>query len=161
MDVEAVRVRAAPCPVCGPEKSRVTADPTGYEMMVYCTNCYDADCVGDPAHYVSSSIMAFGRNLNEAIADWNEKVEDMTEPTHPREGREVKRGDFDEQYLLTLALRDHLLASFQRLVGTVLTPEALSERANNATAGIRGLGILLKRESAATEPVDFDDRRIT
>ncbi len=56
-------------------------------------------------------------------------------------------GDIDdnERYALTLELRDHILASFSRLVGQTLTHESLSERANNCAAGILGLGIELRR----------------
>jgi hypothetical protein len=63
----------APCPVC---KDRTpTPEPNyggGWDLC--CSNCFDADCVGDPPEYVTSCIQGSGGTKAEAIDDWNWKV---------------------------------------------------------------------------------------
>lgn len=63
---------AKPCPVCG--KQPTAENNCGYEINVYC--CVDADLVGDPPEYVSSSIVGRGQSIADAFADWNEQVEE-------------------------------------------------------------------------------------
>lgn len=63
---------ALPCPTC----QRIpTPDYDGYGVSISCSNCYDADCVGDPAEYVSRSPSGSGLTVAEAIEDWNERIE--------------------------------------------------------------------------------------
>lgn len=62
------------CPNCKIPPS--AENEFGYEWMLICHNCYDADCVGDPPRYVSRSLTAHGRTFDEAIAEWDELVED-------------------------------------------------------------------------------------
>ena len=50
-----------------------------FEWTAVCTNCYDADCVGDPPRFVSSSIHAMGRTRDDVIEEWNEQVADYLE----------------------------------------------------------------------------------
>lgn len=61
-----------PCPTCKriPEPSS-----DGYGVTVACWNCYDADCVGDPAEYVTRSPTGSGLTVAEAIEDWNDRIE--------------------------------------------------------------------------------------
>ena len=63
---------ALPCPKC---KRPPEPDYDGYGVLVACDNCYDADCVGDPAEYVSRSPAGSGLTVTEAIEDWNEQIE--------------------------------------------------------------------------------------
>lgn len=71
-----------PCSNCGPEKERVEFEASGAGgVSLSCSNCYDADCVGDPAHFVSSSIVAWGATKAAAIEDWNDRVEDAKPET--------------------------------------------------------------------------------
>ncbi len=76
---DACAMTRLPCPKCGPEHERIVIDqpnPYGNEWCVSCSNCYDADCVGDPPEYVSSSITGWGHDQQAAIEDWNYMVEE-------------------------------------------------------------------------------------
>lgn len=55
---------------CGSEPT-LDADYVGW--LIHCSNCYDADCVGDPPQMVSDSITGWGHTKEEATEDWNEK----------------------------------------------------------------------------------------
>jgi hypothetical protein len=66
-----------PCPTCKTADEVTVWDSSGWgDYIVTCTNCYDADSVGDPPRYVSTSLAAYGCDRDEAIASWNELVED-------------------------------------------------------------------------------------
>jgi hypothetical protein len=58
-----------PCPVCSTTQY-LSDGGYGLEILLSCSNCYDADCVGDPPRYVSRSITA------SSVEDWNEQVLD-------------------------------------------------------------------------------------
>lgn len=62
----------APCPTC---KRIPEPDYDGYGVLIACDNCFDADCVGDPAEYVSRSPTGSGLTVAEAIEAWNERIE--------------------------------------------------------------------------------------
>ena len=55
---------ALPCSGCG-RAPVANADAAGYEMLVYCDNCYDEDCNG------TRSIVGHGPTLEAAREDWN------------------------------------------------------------------------------------------
>ena len=65
---------AVPCPTCNRAPGTQVDD---FGITVYCSNCYDADCVGDPPEFVSTSPTGHGRTLSDAIDAWNMTVEDM------------------------------------------------------------------------------------
>ena len=63
-----------PCPVCKTaEHVRVEPDYIGY--TVYCTGCYDCDCVGDPPQFVSLRPVFHGKTEAEALQEWNDNME--------------------------------------------------------------------------------------
>jgi len=63
------------CPVCKTNKYvRVDSEYVGFGVC--CGGCYDADCVGDPLEYVSTSLTARGRTQEEAIQSWNDLIAD-------------------------------------------------------------------------------------
>lgn len=64
-----------PCPKCKTAE-HIDVYDCGAGVTVSCSNCYDADCVGDPPRYVSSSLTGGGRWRSEAVADWNAQVEE-------------------------------------------------------------------------------------
>lgn len=63
------------CPKCKIPPSNASDE---WEYAIVCNNCFDADMVGDPAEYVSRSIVGSGNTMEAAIADWNERVEERT-----------------------------------------------------------------------------------
>jgi len=66
-----------PCPKCSVSDVQVQGEYIGYS--VYCRNCYDVDCVGDPPRYVSLSMTVHGRTRDEAIEEWNERVKEESD----------------------------------------------------------------------------------
>ncbi len=65
-----------PCPKCGP-KGRVEVWDCGLGVSVSCVECFDADCAGDPPEYVSRSLQGTGGTEAQAVAAWNERVEEF------------------------------------------------------------------------------------
>jgi hypothetical protein len=47
-----------------------------WHYALVCNNCFDADCVGDPAEYTTRSVIGEGYTRAEAIDDWNEKTQE-------------------------------------------------------------------------------------
>jgi hypothetical protein len=62
-----------PCPTCGCEPE---TDITSSYPCVSCGSCFDADLVGDPPRYVPCAPIGAGLTVAEAIASWNEAVEE-------------------------------------------------------------------------------------
>lgn len=70
-----------PCPTCKTAGHVTVWDASGWgDYIVTCTNCYDADCVGDPPRYVSKSLAGYGADRDEAVSEWNDAVEDALTP---------------------------------------------------------------------------------
>lgn len=63
------------CPICN---NPPNMEQTDFSQLwsVWCSDCYDADCVGDPPRYVSNSLVATSRTLEDAIEDWNDLIDD-------------------------------------------------------------------------------------
>lgn len=68
---------AAPCEKCHRQPT-VESTPAGYH--VYCVNCYDADCVGDPPRFVSRSPVGIGSTIEKAFKAWEELAEEDFKP---------------------------------------------------------------------------------
>ncbi len=63
------------CPTCKTNKHvKVNAEYVGYS--IYCDNCYDCDCVGDPPRFVSLAPTYTGDTKLEAINEWNENIDE-------------------------------------------------------------------------------------
>lgn len=63
------------CPKCETAEY-VKVEPDFVGFTVHCDNCYDVDCQGDPPRFVSLGRIVHGNTEAEAIAEWNEYVED-------------------------------------------------------------------------------------
>lgn len=63
---------------CHKCKLEPTIEPDYDRVTVVCGNCFDADMVGDPPHYISRSIVGEGHTREAAIEDWNERTEEAT-----------------------------------------------------------------------------------
>ncbi len=53
------------CPDCQKETVQVSFD--GIAFFCYCSNCYDADCGGDPPRYFSNSRKGYGFFKEDAV----------------------------------------------------------------------------------------------
>lgn len=62
-----------PCPICNTSE-HVKTKPEYVGYSIYCENCYDVDCVGDPPQFTSLRPVYHGNTPGHAIEQWNQNI---------------------------------------------------------------------------------------